>query len=373
MKKMKRAILTTAVASLIAGCANTGNKSPDITQSDQYKALQEKFASTSSAYDLAKSTSLDQAAEIDELKLTASQLHEANAANAAQANSLLPPNPEAGACYARVIVEPTYTTKIQRVEVKPAHQHHQTSDNHYVWEDQRVLVEDAHEHLTVVPAVYKTVDQKVLIEEAHTELTVVQAVYKTVTEKIMLTPAHNAWKVGRGPVEKINQLTGEIMCLVEVPATFTTVNKQVLVSPESVSETAVPAVYKTLQKRVVVTAETTKVEQHPAKYGTIKVRKLDRAAAGQVANHPAEFQDITTRTKVGDAHLEWREILCETNTTPDLIVRLQRALKAKEYNPGPIDGVIGQETLSAVSAYQQANSLATGQLTIATLKKLGVQ
>lgn len=83
-------------------------------------------------------------------------------------------------------------------------------------------------------------------------------------------------------------------------------------------------------------------------------------ATSAVDNHPAEYKDITTSTKVGDAHLAWREILYETNTTPGLIANLQRALKAKNYNSGPIDGVIDLETMSAMSAFQQSQKLASG-------------
>ncbi|MBL7054487.1 bifunctional phosphoribosylaminoimidazolecarboxamide formyltransferase/IMP cyclohydrolase, partial [Candidatus Woesearchaeota archaeon] len=36
---------------------------------------------------------------------------------------------------------------------------------------------------------------------------------------------------------------------------------------------------------------------------------------------------------------EWRQVLCETNTTPDVISKLQSALIAKGYNPGPVDPV----------------------------------
>jgi len=46
-------------------------------------------------------------------------------------------------------------------------------------------------------------------------------------------------------------------------------------------------------------------------------------------------------------------VLCETNTTPDVISKLQSALAKAGYNPGPIDGVVGSETLSAVTQYQK--------------------
>ncbi|MBT8062582.1 MAG: peptidoglycan-binding protein, partial [Gammaproteobacteria bacterium] len=65
-------------------------------------------------------------------------------------------------------------------------------------------------------------------------------------------------------------------------------------------------------------------------------------------------------------------ILCETNASPTLITDLQRALNAAGYEAGPVDGVLGKSTMNAVNAYQRANGLSSGQLTIETLKKLGV-
>jgi peptidoglycan hydrolase-like protein with peptidoglycan-binding domain len=52
---------------------------------------------------------------------------------------------------------------------------------------------------------------------------------------------------------------------------------------------------------------------------------------------------------------------------------LQTALKDKGMNPGPIDGIMGPRTQSALRAYQKGQSLPeTGQLDAQTREKLGV-
>ena len=73
-----------------------------------------------------------------------------------------------------------------------------------------------------------------------------------------------------------------------------------------------------------------------------------------------------------EGQMAWREILCETNTTPGLVRKLQQALANEGLNPGPIDGVVGGATLNAVRAYQTKKGLPTGGVTMATLKSLGV-
>jgi len=55
------------------------------------------------------------------------------------------------------------------------------------------------------------------------------------------------------------------------------------------------------------------------------------------------------------------------------ITDIQRALQKAGHNPGPIDGVIGRQTMVAVDSFQRANGLPRGGLTMKTLAKLGVK
>lgn len=70
--------------------------------------------------------------------------------------------------------------------------------------------------------------------------------------------------------------------------------------------------------------------------------------------------------------MAWRPVLCETNTTPEAVEALQRALEKAGYSPGKVDGVIGSKTRSALESYQRAKGLPVGGLTLDTLKALGV-
>jgi len=56
-------------------------------------------------------------------------------------------------------------------------------------------------------------------------------------------------------------------------------------------------------------------------------------------------EKIERRIKVADSRFEWQPVLCETNTTDDIILRLQSALSDAGYSPGSIDGVLGRGTL----------------------------
>ena len=64
--------------------------------------------------------------------------------------------------------------------------------------------------------------------------------------------------------------------------------------------------------------------------------------------------------------------MCKSSMTNINIKSVQKALKSSGFNPGPIDGIMGWRTKSALNKYQKANSLSTGALTEDTLNSLGL-
>ena len=194
----------------------------------------------------------------------------------------LPPNAKPGECYAKVLIPAKVEGIEERVQIS---------------EEQKILAR-------IIPAKYEVKRERVLVKEAT-----------------------QVWKPGRGAKEKVDQTTGEILCLVEEPA-----------------------VYKTIEKRVLIAPETPEYKVIPAKYQTI------------------------TRTKtIEPAKMEWRRILCETNVTPSVIMSIQKALNAKGYEAGPVDGRFGRKTLRAVEKYQRDNNLPVSGLSYDTIESLGVK
>ena len=238
----------------------------------------------------------------------------------------LPDNARPGECYARVLIPERYETK-----------------------SERIMVREASERIETVPAVYTTVEERVMVKEASERLETIPATYETVTERILVKPAYTTWKKGEGAITKVDNSTGEIMCLVEVPAEYKTVSKRVLKTPARTRKVAVPAEYQ-----------------------TVRVRKLVEQAKERTIQIPAAYDTVVKREKVSDSRLEWKSVLCDTNTTPDVIASLQRALKMRGYNPGRVDGVLGRETLDAVASYQRSKGMASGQLTMETLRSLNI-
>lgn len=285
---------------------------------------------------------------------------------------LLPPNAKPGECYARVFVPPAYETRTERILAKPSYKKLDPEPARYEWQEQTVTVKEASERLEIVPATYEWVEEKVLVKPASKKLVEVPAVLETVTEQVLDRPAHTVWKKGHGPIQKVDNATGEIMCLVEVPASYKTVTKQVLKSPATTREIEIPAEYETVRRQVVKTPPSVRKVPIPAEEKTLRMRKLVSQPDVRATEIPEEYRTVSKTHKVSDGRMEWRQVLCETNITPATIMKVQQSLKKGGYYEGPIDGVIGKQTRGAFQAFQEATNLPEGGMTLEALRKLGV-
>lgn len=290
-----------------------------------------------------------------------------------QDSALFPPNAKPGECYAKVEVPAKYETVEEEVVKQQASEKIEVVPAEFEWVEEEVLVKEASFELQVVPAEYEIVEEKVLVEPSFEVLEEVEPEYEIVEEEVLVKPAQTVWKKGRGPIEKIDNSTGEILCLVEEPAEYKTVKKKVVKNPATVQKKEVPAEYVVVKKRVVKTPATTKKVEIPAKYKTVKVKKMVRPAQEKKIVIPEERQTVTKTKKVADSRLEWRSILCETNLTKDVVRNLQASLKEAGYYSGPVDGIIGSGTVSGLRSFQNDKGLATGGITLETVKRLGVE
>lgn len=303
--------------------------------------------------------------------------------------------------------------------------------------EEKTIKKQAATRIEIVPAKYEWVEKKVLIKETSENIIDVAPVYETKEEKILEKAAYTTWKRGRGPIERIDNSTGEIMCLVDVPAQYKTIRKKVVKTPATTKKIAVPAQFKTikvrklvtpLQKKVVKIPETYQTVKKtvlksseivtwrpentvgqgsptgkkichielPAKYRTIvkqmvdkpattkkipvpaklqevKVRKLASPAKETKIELPAKYETITKRVTVSEEKLAWRSVLCETNTTKELLANIQSALQKAGFDPGPADGSMGRKSQVALREFQKKNGLETGGITLSTLAALGVK
>ncbi len=363
--------------------------------------------------------------------LTLSAVSIALTAGAFAQSADMPPEADPGDCFARVlipeiteiqteevvdtperveikVIPATYETVTEEVTVKEATTEMRFIPATYKTVTEEILVKEATKEIRTIPAVFETVTEQVIVEPERTEKIVVPAEYETYTEQVMVRPAYTTWKpgaglygrgaAGTGTVEAAipgsQVATGELICRVEVPAEYETVEMTRLVKPETIETKIIPAKYETVTKRVVVEAARTEVIEIPAVYETVTRQVIDQpesveeipvpAQYGTVTKQrmvtpateeeiviPATYKTVEKRVVTGGGGLQWREVLCETNTTPAKIAEIQAALTEAGYT-APADGAFGPQTLRAMEAFQRDQGLPVGYLTISTVQALGV-
>jgi len=179
----------------------------------------------------------------------------------------LPPMGEPGKCYARVWEPPVYGT-----------------------ETEELIATEGSERIEIIPATYEWVEEKVLIRKAYEREQVIPATYDTITEQILVKPAMTKWEKGRGLVEKVDNFTGEIMCLKEYPAEYKTITKEILKTPMTISKVPVPAEYQ-----------------------TIKVQKLVTPSIEKRVAIPPQYQTVSKTVLRSQGRMAWKSVICETN------------------------------------------------------------
>ena len=247
-----------------------------------------------------------------------------------EANNNLPPNAEAGKCYARCFVADQFEFKEETVIDKPV------------------------SYKTVsIPATYRTVFDTITVKPASTRYEEIAAVYETVTEDIMVSPATQKWvkSVANAGCLSANPADCQVMCLQEVPAVYKKVARRIVKTPAIRQEHPVQAEYKIVAHQVVDNPARTEQVEIPATYKKVMHKELVRKGG----------------------YSDWKEILCASKLTTSKIIAIQTALKNSGYNPGPLDDVFGEQTKTALIKYQQDKNLPVGNLNIETLKALGVE
>ncbi len=266
LRKLALPVMISAL--VMSGCSTISEKTTSTAQADEIIVEKNQQISSLEA-SLQEERSARSRLEQERESFSSSSAPAQTQASLGSAD-LLPPNAKAGECYARVFNAPEYKTETLTVLKKDASERIEIIPARYKMQEERVMIKEASERIEVVPAKYGWITEKVLVEPASERIVEVPAVYKTEYEKVLDKPEYTVWKKGSGPITKINAATGEIMCLVTIPATYKTVTKRALVSPATTRAIEIPAKYKTVKKRIVKSGPTTRSVTIPAEYKIVK-------------------------------------------------------------------------------------------------------
>jgi hypothetical protein len=282
-----------------------------------------------------------------------------------------PPN-RAGECYAKVVLPAEFRADPMQQLVREAYQRSEFSEVVYEEVEERIQVKPASKRVNVIPAEYGEVTEQVLVREAYRREIDVPALYNTFYERVMVTPARDVWKPGRGEVERVDPLTGEIWCLVHEEATYKNVERKELFRPAGKRYDDVAAEYTTIKKVVQTKPETIQEVEIPAEFQTIKVRRVAKMPEPTMIPVAAQFATVNKQVMVRPERAEWAEVLCDVNATPAKIQEVEKALSARGV-PVKVDGRIDQDLTDGIRAFQKQNGLfGSGLITAETLSRLGV-
>jgi len=284
----------------------------------------------------------------------------------------VPPNPRPGECYVRVKAPAKFDVVTKQVLVSPATERVEIEAGETREVDKKLLVKPERKRYELVAAEFKTEKRKVLVRPEQTRLVQVPAEYKTVEEKILVKPEQFVWKRGADPLTDVNNMEGDIMCLVKQPAEYRTLSKRVLVKAESTKEEKVKAEYKSYDETVLVKPASVKEIVEPAEYTTMKVVEVVRAPSKKMVPVKAKYETVEQRVMTAPSQMVWKRVLCRTNINGDTISRLQKALVDAGYDSGKVNGALNRETMTAVKKYQTDHNLAQGSLTYEFLDHIGV-
>ncbi|MGA0234617.1 MAG: peptidoglycan-binding protein [Alphaproteobacteria bacterium] len=286
--------------------------------------------------------------------------------------SAFPPNPLPGECYARIALAAVTQTVEEQIMIEPARQEVRIIPAQFGDVTEEVVVREATTELITVPATYTTVQEEVVVRPAARRLIPVEPIYDTVIEEIVVVPERTVWKPGTGPIQRIDEATGEILCLVTEPAVTKQVERRVMIQPASTREEIIPAVTEIVEREVVNTPARVEERVIPAETRTVTRRVEVVPAREEIIEIPPVFDTIAREVVVEPARTQWQSILCETNTTPDIIRRIQVALQQRGYYNGPIDGIFGPLSQRAIDGFQRDNGQVGTGVTMDTLALLGV-
>ena len=269
----------------------------------------------------------------------------------------LPQAANSGSCFAKVWNEPKYTTVPQRRLVQAAGERTEVVPARYEKAHETVIVTPASKKYRTIPAQYETVTEQMLVRPAYVRTDTIPAMYDIIEEKVLVKPAYKTWKPGKMTnIQRVDE-SGQILCLVDVPAEYKTVTRREPRTQEQTKNIQVPAEYASVQKTVVKTPERVEEIDVPAVTEMRTYDKLVEAPKQVKVPVEAKYEDVPTQQLAEKGCYAWRQILCDNNMTQDTITKLQRALGKNGYYQGQPTGKFDDATLAAVNSYEKANNL----------------
>ena len=225
----------------------------------------------------------------------------------------LPANPQPGKCYIRCVTPEVYGTSEKRMLARPAYKRLEKVPAEYKTVEERVMVKPATKKYVYVPAEFKTESEQVQIEQPYNEITIVPAKLGSKSETIEVRPkvARYEWQSSIENCKSNDPRDCMVLCYVERPAEFRTVNSQTVERDATYTKTQKGGKMMTLTRQVIVRDARVEEIEIPAEYKTITKRMLVKDEDVREIEVPAEYsvESIEVLKDAGGVE-KWEEIEC---------------------------------------------------------------
>jgi len=281
------------------------------------------------------------------------------------------PRLKAGECWAPTVVLPRRVSTELEIVTRDAVNDIQVRPAIIEPAQRSRVVRESTQTYRVEPPVFKKVTEKILVREEVRRTVVEPATFETREEKIEIESAHDALVPCRVPGQSsAGASQGQALCVKAVAARYKTLTRKILLKPETTREEIEPAIYREVSKWIVETPARTVAIDLPEKTRPFNVQAIEASERVDETQKPPTIVNINSVRYEGAPAPTWRQVPCAEDLTPELIKQLQTALNNAGFQVGAVDGKLGNNTLRAIHAYQNAHGLASGALTLETIHHL---
>lgn len=273
-------------------------------------------------------------------------------------------------CMSQVIAPALYQPATEIVTVHENSTAYTTTPVKIGHGERKVKVADAYLDYEIIPAKFGEVTEMVEVERERVEIETLPATYRTETKRIKIKDATTRWNPDCPAVASASQTDIPAHCLLEVPAEYTEITREVVDLPARTVKKIIPAKTVTVTRKILLEPAQVVRKEIPAVYETIKLTRVDEPAKLVTSRTEARTQNLPIHKKVRPERVLQMPALCEDHLLQEDIVQLQQRLQQHGYYQGATDGELGSITRTALTRYQEDNQLASGAITLETLQKL---
>jgi hypothetical protein len=285
----------------------------------------------------------------------------------------LPPDIKPGECYVRVRHPAKYETTQERVLVKPEAIRYEIMPAEFKEVEKEILIKPETVSYEIVPAQFETKEVEVVMAPDYTHLSASEPEFQSEQATVVTRAARLALKLGEDVFNRSEQMTSEVLCLINEDAESQEYSRHLLIKPAQIKQEKIAKAVEKITTQVLVKPAEVKEVKVPAEVKKVMVKELVRPATKKEVKIPAEYTMITRHRLVEPERIAWQRVLCSTNMNADVVKSIQTKLKEKGVDCGEVNGELNEATKAAILQYQTQNNIAQGGLTYEFLEHIGMK